>query len=735
MKYIKNAKFYLKVAAIINLAAGILVNYSRLYSMFLLIFCFLIFTLSTQEEKELEKQQTLILIMACISCAINIFSAVFLFMSHSEISNYKREQNPINAPPIRVKRAVDPEVRKIDILLKLGVGMVFISGVLFATTSWNFISDGVKAIALMLLGILFLGLSFFTEKKLKLYQTSYIYWVLSMSLFLLSIVAILYFGIISSSITYQGEGKVLAYFLTYLTVVGLSAATYLKFPKKYILHVTYTSAFFALNFILRYMNIENMMIVALLSLIVLAILIAAKKETVVYEYAQILTYWMPALALKCIMVEESSELSIFLACISNLAIQYYLTISTKDENHIENLILTYLLLIIGLYNIPSIREYASLIFSVIVTTHTLLTKFNIIKVEKWYQNINYVLYTLVSFYFFIDYQDSNLSCMVTLLHLATTRCLTEEIKDTMKIKIAHFVEPVSVALLIISILRLDIIQEPVSTTTIISMIALTYCIIHYLTKNEYRDIIYFITSFATTLVCLNNNSFSAITAVITGSYLFLKSNFMNDNSRNAKLICTYFLMLAAIYNFLSFADIIQWNSLISSIIFICFLILMIIFNKEKLIKQITYFLILIPLLDIINYLNSTPTWHAISLSTLALYGTYLVIEFICKKQEEKNTLGLIGLITAILIVFEEESYIAGIYIGIVGLIAIFLSFYRKELKYFFYAGIIITVVNIIYRFRNFWGRIPFWLYLLIGGLTLIGFVTYKEVKKMNDKDK
>ena len=59
-----------------------------------------------------------------------------------------------------------------------------------------------------------------------------------------------------------------------------------------------------------------------------------------------------------------------------------------------------------------------------------------------------------------------------------------------------------------------------------------------------------------------------------------------------------------------------------------------------------------------------------------------------------------------------------------------IGYYKNEFKAFFKGGIIITVVNIIYQLRNLWEQIPFWLYLLVGGLALIGFVTYKE---MNNK--
>ena len=70
---------------------------------------------------------------------------------------------------------------------------------------------------------------------------------------------------------------------------------------------------------------------------------------------------------------------------------------------------------------------------------------------------------------------------------------------------------------------------------------------------------------------------------------------------------------------------------------------------------------------------------------------------------------------------------------IIGIITIIIGYYQKELKYFFSAGILITILNIIYQLK-IWTKIPFWLYLLIGGLSIIGFVTYKEMKKTKNKE-
>ena len=79
------------------------------------------------------------------------------------------------------KEKVDPQIRKIDILLKLGVAMVFIAGFVFATTGWYSLSSILKIFIFLVVGSLFIWLSKFCEAKIKIKSTIYLYWLLGMA--------------------------------------------------------------------------------------------------------------------------------------------------------------------------------------------------------------------------------------------------------------------------------------------------------------------------------------------------------------------------------------------------------------------------------------------------------------------------------------------------------------------------------------------------------------------------
>ena len=117
------------------------------------------------------------------------------------------------------------------------------------------------------------------------------------------------------------------------------------------------------------------------------------------------------------------------------------------------------------------------------------------------------------------------------------------------------------------------------------------------------------------------------------------------------------------------------------------------------------------------------------ISVIILYLTFIIITFFIKDQKDKEITAIIGIILSVLFIILIPSYIIGIYIGILGLIVILIGFYKKEYKQLFTTGIAITVINIIIQLREVWEIIPFWLYLLVGGLSIITFVTYKQINK------
>ena len=116
-------------------------------------------------------------------------------------------------------------------------------------------------------------------------------------------------------------------------------------------------------------------------------------------------------------------------------------------------------------------------------------------------------------------------------------------------------------------------------------------------------------------------------------------------------------------------------------------------------------------------------------SILVLYIVFLIIKFFIKNATAKNIIIILGVVYALSIVFFIEDLLAALYVGIIGLTIIVAGYRKDDMFPVFITGIIVKALNIIYRLRDVWKQIPFWLYLLLGGLAIIGFVTYREIKK------
>ena len=61
---------------------------------------------------------------------------------------------------------------------------------------------------------------------------------------------------------------------------------------------------------------------------------------------------------------------------------------------------------------------------------------------------------------------------------------------------------------------------------------------------------------------------------------------------------------------------------------------------------------------------------------------------------------------------------------------------QYRIKSYFFVGIGVLLLNVLLQTRPYWGNFPWWGYLIIAGLTLIGFASFYELQKQKkDKDK
>lgn len=90
-------------------------------------------------------------------------------------------------------------------------------------------------------------------------------------------------------------------------------------------------------------------------------------------------------------------------------------------------------------------------------------------------------------------------------------------------------------------------------------------------------------------------------------------------------------------------------------------------------------------------------------------------------------LGIVG-ISLMIDAIQSYQVMDAIILGTLSFISIIYGFTSKQKSYFF-TGLIILLLNVLIQTRPYWGNMPWWVYLLLTGILLIGFASYNEFKK------
>lgn len=147
-----------KIAATINVAIASLAFLTTgvtVYPIILTILSVIYITLGESQENLYEKK-SLIILLAIITLFINPISGIILLIGQDKIPKEIKNDN---------KKKLTKEEKKTITLLNLGVGLVGLSGIILTTTNWNIMSDIVKISIIILISLLFMGLSIISEKN------------------------------------------------------------------------------------------------------------------------------------------------------------------------------------------------------------------------------------------------------------------------------------------------------------------------------------------------------------------------------------------------------------------------------------------------------------------------------------------------------------------------------------------------------------------------------------------
>lgn len=726
----KSGNKLIKIAGMLNIVEGAIFSLIPYVGLPLAIYLIglgaLIYNYATKDVVEQNKTIGWIIIAAILCFSLNPISSILILLAQDKINN---KSNGENAPPkvIYKKKEVDPEVKKIDLLLKLGVGMVFISGILFATTTWSFINNYFKAIFLIILGVGFLGLSKYTEEKLKLEKSSYIYWLLGMSFLFLTIVGVQFFGIFGEYLTYSGEGKYLAYAITFMTFTGLSYTTSLKYDKNILLDLTYVGIMATVHNLCLHINGEVVFSILILSIIAILFDRIIPKGKHLKEISIIAIYVLAANAVMHSLIEKDNVFAL-LASIMSLVNITLVGIENKDSDlTIFNMILTHSLLGTLVFNTGLDTKYKVLLYSIFVTSYTYVVNKKYLSESTLFIELSNVIYSITMLISVLYESDVAVSIelLLALLYLVASITTRYELFDLRPSKILRIFEPLSIFFIVDVISTLVGLPDDFAFSYELGISALMYCTIDCIFKENGKVYSTYAYIFAIIGMFLCDNVISTILPMAASGYLLYDA--IDSDKKN--VVVPYLMVTLTLFFALVSNDIFNFDVLISSIIVLCIYGIILLLVENEKIKKATYFLIILPLFALSDQVDDY-TIEEIVNSALVLYGTFLVMKFLVKDNQTKNILSIIGVVLALIGIIFETDILIGLYVGIIGIVLIIIGYKNNDFFPIFITGIVIEVLNIIVQLFELWKEIPFWLYLLVTGIGIIGFVTYKESKKL-----
>lgn len=752
----------LKVSAIINfISAGITTLLALLFIpvflwigntftvVALIILLQIIFTFFTGmlflrysklEISELYKKKDFILLLAIIFIFTNIIISVLLFITYDQISSkYQITKKDGKVKPAKVKK-VDLEIKKMDILLKIGIILVGLSGLIFATTSWNLISPLAKVIILLLMSILFIGLSFFSEKKLKLKQATNMYWTLGIIFMIFTLISCGCFKVFGDWYSFTGDGQFI--FIATLTglITVLAGITYKKYSMPIYLYTIFIGIIATLSFILAYASVSFVTVILILTLIITLFNTVRQKEDIVIRFLDNFNLTIITILSFILMVYFliPNQESIFLEAtttfllISNLL--YFVGKKKHDfVNMISPVILTLLIATMVIsFNLSMVN---SLSLAGILYT---ICYIGMIFAKRLHNNrtFEFGLTLMIDLAYLILFGLSftvnpHMVIFISLLIIITT--LINDLFDQKCLKLEYYLIPIKMLLFTIATLYLFSTILPISVLFGMTICYLILLLGYLFTKEKKLKLEYFLLFNLLLIIALfnvnsNSETIPALIILLSSIFPIIITNKNKDLFYKDMSLGAFVLLLIAIYHVIVNSYLLgPFQNLSVFLVMFIYLVIMLANRNNKEYFMATSIAIIIPFYSL-KTLSSYPTTSIITY-TLAFYILFMLVNNLVKKEITKSTLYTIFSCLLLLTIVFEQNLIIGLFAGLISLLLMIIGLLKDNYKALFVTGLVFLTLNLVIQLRTFWFQIPFWLYLMLAGLLLIGIVMYKEIHK------
>lgn len=686
----------------------------------------------------------------------NIISAILGILGYSMLP--KSEESEKNVAIAREKKVLTPEekeVRRLRNILGLGVGLVVLAGVIFATSTWETLTGFSKTVILILSAFLFYLVSVLAEKKLNLKVSGMMYYGLSNVLIVVSLLASGYFNIFGEWFSLSGAGSNLFITVIWLVVAFFSYIAYIKYDIKNILYLLYFSILNIIYFgVFAIFNFRDV------SFLIVAIVAAfgcifKTNDTCFKMFNKFSKVVLPIITVGWYVIVMSGKSNIILDLISFVILSitlYYLALVEKNEFFKIFAPLSTLVNAIHLCAIGDTTSKVMLIqISIIATVIYAIGFYK--REDKLFYDVSAVICNFAWLYVVIDSIDIgfySLAVATSLMLLATSIIVGLD-KSSDKFHFEKLVEPVKIFVLAYSLNSLFNSFANMARIDFGIVMAAIFLIMYLIRKDLFRFIYFVICCFTTLIVFFNNFEEFAVIAnvavILISTILLVSASFSNDKKYSNFNEGIYAVILLSIYSLFSgcIGEYGKFSWLFILGMVLSYAVAFLLVYKNNIMKLMTILAIFIPyglavdkfmslytngdnfefIRSMRHVFESVPWFVAIIIYTR---GFLRSISFNVVKVIEIVTLSIwyFGLLT-------RSSAEIGLFIGVIALISILIGYKSEKYIPFYYTGIVFTVINLLIQLKDLWSVIPIWAYILVAGLILIGIVTYKEYVRINPK--
>ena len=695
--------------------------------------------LNSKDDYQLAMNKNTVLVFGILDfLSFKIVSGALCISVYSQMKRYTYQcyQNGGISPNTYIppKPKVDPQIKKIDILLKLGVAMVFIAGFVFATTGWNSLNSILKIFIFLLVSTLFIGLSKFCEKKIKIKSTVYLYWILGMAFIMFMLFNAGYDSLFGYFFSFNGDGRLLYWSFTMFSFAIVGLVTYFNFKNKSFLYILYSGITLSIVFVLNHLSLINEQILLILLPIVTIFNVSRfnkeKDIYTLYKFSNILLICLSIIFVLLTFSYSNLPLVILLSILYIFNIYYYGYCNKESSlNNFAPLLAYFAILpIFNLIdsNVTVVTIATSLFMTILYLIAPFINSKKLTKSSLIFGNV------LIIISFLMSLAGSVWLPLVIVLFTILIYIINIFVdKENSVIELS--IQPIKVSMLLFSLLYLvesyfntDVIMQYWIVLTSLVFI-LTYCLC-----DKERNIniyeCYSIGAIAISLLSVPSFSNLLLSVVTFLSTIVFYIEFNGKYNKSSSYKGFVFSLL--LFNILTgmngitstlieryFASGIDVALVSNTISLILFILIGWFYKNDKIKSYITLFAISIPIVSIGATVDID--WISMILPSSFIYYITFVICKLVKSDTSKDVTGYIGYSLAfLLVIFNSNYYVLG-YSCLILFISILIGYLSKKYNALFRVSVISLIIFILYRLKDIWTQVPIWLYLLIFGIALI----------------